>query len=93
MWQIFMMKSPDEWIQLQEKASLKIKQMIETKQNELNFLFEEQNKELQRAAMLNQSQKDVEIIVQRHLQDVSDLMQNASYQVQNNREKRRREFW
>ena len=37
--------------------------MINTKQNELDQIFEEQNKELQRAATLNQSQKDVEIIV------------------------------
>ena len=67
--------------------------LVETKQNELNLIFEEQNKELQRAATLNQSQKDVEIIVQRHLQNVSDLMQHSSYQVQIGREKVRRDFW
>lgn len=31
--------------------------------------------------------------MQRHLQNVKDLMQNACYQVQQHREKLRREFW
>ena len=67
--------------------------MIETKRAERDFLFEEQNKELQRAVQLDQSQKDVELIVHRHLQDVKDLMHNACYQVQQHREKLKRDFW
>ena len=81
MWQVFMQKAPDEWIQLQEKANQRVQVLLETKQNELDLIFEEQNREMQRAATLNQSTKDVEIIAQRHLQNVQDLMQHSSYQV------------
>ena len=67
--------------------------MVETRQTELDFLFEEQNKELQRAAQLDQSQKDVELIVQKHLQNVKDLMHSACQQVATHREKLKRDFW
>ena len=67
--------------------------MVETRQTELDFLFEEQNKELQRAAQLDQSQRDVELIVQGHLRNVKDLMHNACQQVATHREKLKRDFW
>jgi hypothetical protein len=40
-----------------------LKQVIENKKEELNYLYEEQNRELQRAATVGQSQKDIEHIV------------------------------
>lgn len=49
----------------------------ELKTEELNYLYEEQTKELQRSATVGQSQKEVEMIVQRHLQDVKDWLSNA----------------
>ena len=93
MWRVMAEKHPSQWHNLLEKSNQGLAQMIETKQSELNFLFEEQNKELQRAAQLDQSQKDVELIVQRHLQNVKDLMQNACGQVAQHREKLKRDFW
>jgi len=50
-------------------------------------------KELQRAATINQSQKDVELIVQRHLQDVRDLMHNAIIHVRSHQKKICEIFW
>jgi len=58
---------PVTWRSYLSDASENLQTMLATKQSEINFLFDEQMKELQRAATLNQSQKDVELIVQRHL--------------------------
>jgi hypothetical protein len=46
----------------------------QNKREELNYLYESQTKELQRAATLDQSQKDVELIVSRHMRDIDDWM-------------------
>jgi hypothetical protein len=48
--------------------------MYSTKGEELNLLFQEQNLELHRAANLSQNQKDVELIVQRHMVKVNDWL-------------------
>ena len=48
---------------------------------------------MERAASLQQSRKDVELIAERHRQNVKDLMQNACCQVAQHREKLKRDFW
>ena len=53
----------------------------QNKKEELNYLYESQTKELQRAATLDQSQKDVELIVQRHMLDIDDWMLSCNKQI------------
>lgn len=53
----------------------------QNKREELNYLYESQTKELQRAATLDQSQKDVELIVSRHMRDIDDWMLSCNKQI------------
>ena len=63
------------------------------KKEELNYLYESQAKELQRAATLDQSQRDVEMIVQRHMMDVEDWMVSADKQINTFRKNQFMAFW
>ena len=63
------------------------------KREELNYLYESQTKELQRAATLDQSQKDVEMIVQRHMLDIDDWMLNCNKQINTFRKTQYSQFW
>jgi hypothetical protein len=50
----------------------------QNKREELNYLYESQTKELQRAATLDQSSKDVELIVERHMLDIDDWLNSCN---------------
>lgn len=65
----------------------------QNKREELNYLYESQTKELQRAATLDQSQKDVELIVQRHMLDIDDWMLSCNKQINLFRKNLYQSFW
>ena len=65
----------------------------QNKREELNYLYESQTKELQRAATLDQSQKDVEMIVSRHMQDIDDWMLSCNKQINQFRKTQFQQFW
>ncbi len=48
---------------LQRKLNRDMMVFIENKKEELNYLYDEHQKELQRAATVEQSQKDIQLIV------------------------------
>lgn len=65
----------------------------QNKREELNYLYESQTKELQRAATLDQGQKDVELIVQRHMLDIDDWMISCNKQINQFRKNQYQQFW
>ena len=65
----------------------------QNKREELNYLYESQTKELQRAATLDQSQKDVELIVSRHMRDIDDWMLSCNKQINLFRKNQWQSFW
>lgn len=67
--------------QLVSESDQQLGMTLQNKRDELNYLYESQTKELQRAATLDQSSKDVELIVQRHMLDIDDWMLNCNKQI------------
>eukprot|EP00347_Sterkiella_histriomuscorum_P004573 403359948 len=78
---------------LQDELNKNLKQIIENKREEWNYLADEQLKEIDRARHLNQSEKDKQLIIERHLRDIHDWMTNAQIQIQNNKNQLVKHFW
>ncbi|CDW87121.1 UNKNOWN [Stylonychia lemnae] len=79
--------------ELQNELNSKLAQMIENKREEWSYLSEEQLKEIDRARVLSQSDKDKQLIIERHLKDTQDWMTNAQQQMIQSKSQLIQEFW